>query len=191
MKNFFLFPLLLILLSACQKDILTTINSPSNDKISYEEVGLPYAVIGEKQDNPLEINNVISAFNQLPASTKDGVNAADINPTHKYIAFTPSNDDEYYALDDIDEDEVTLSAYPLDYDVTDGLIVPDERFVKNGYSYRWAYVPVDYDLSTIQCPYIYYYDIFPQQKMPLRNPEHHSHPIFWMLLNKSLMKFVG
>lgn len=160
MKNFFLFPLLLILLSACQKDILTTINSPSNDKISYEEVGLPYAVIGEKQDNPLEINNVISAFNQLPASTKDGVNAADINPTHKYIAFTPSNDDEYYALDDIDEDEVTLSAYPLDYDVTDGLIVPDERFVKNGYSYRWAYVPVDYDLSTIQCPYIYYYDIF-------------------------------
>ena len=24
---------------------------------------------------------------------------------NKYIAFTPSNDDEYYALDDIDEDE--------------------------------------------------------------------------------------
>ena len=79
---------------------------------------------------------------------------------HIYIAFTPTNEDEYYALDDIDESTVVISSYPLDYEVSDGLIVPDERFVTNGYSYKWAYVPLDYDLTAIECPYIYYYDIF-------------------------------
>lgn len=152
--------MLLISLAACQKENLFTIDLPSNDKPAHEEVLFQYAVIGEKHENPLEIKNVISAFNQLPVSTRAGFTVGDIKATHKYIAFTPSNDDEYYALDELDEDVVTLSAYPLDYDVTDGLIVPDERFVTNGYSYRWAYVPVDYDLGTIQCPYVYYYDIF-------------------------------
>ena len=158
-KNYAIF-LLFIFLSSCQKESSYTINSHSNDQKSREEIFFQYAVIGEKHENPLNIKNVISAFQQLPESTKGTFSLGDIKPTHKYIAFTPSNEDEYYSLDLLDEDLVTLSLYPLDYDVTDGLIVPDERFLTNGYSYRWAYVPVDYDLRAIKCPYIYYYDIF-------------------------------
>lgn len=160
MKKYSIVIMLIYFLSACQTDSLNKTDWPLNGKSAYEEVIFQHAVIGERIENPLDIKNVISAFNQLPLSTKGGVNEGDIKPTHKYLAFTPSNEDEYYALDEIDEGIVTLSSYPFDYDVTDGLIVPDDRFVTNGYSYRWAYVPIDYDLSTIKCPYVYYYDIF-------------------------------
>ncbi len=160
MKKISVLSVLLILLSACQKERLPIDDSSLDDKLASEEVLFQYAVIGEKHKNPLDIKNVISAFNQLPISTKSGINVEDIKPTHKYVAFTPSTEDEYYALDEIDEDVVTLSSYPLDYDVSDGLIVPDDRFVTNGFSYRWAYIPIDYDLGAIKCPYVYYYDIF-------------------------------
>lgn len=159
-KTIALLAFLLASFTACQKTSMTT--GMSSEKSDYfgDEILFQHAVIGERHQNPLEMKNVISAFNQLPASTKSGFTEEDIKPTHKYVAFTPSDEDELYALDDIDEDKVLLSSYPLDYDVTDGMIVPDSRFVTNGYSYRWAYVPVDYDLSKINCPYIYYYDIF-------------------------------
>ena len=135
MKKISVLSVLLILLSACQKERLPIDDSSLDDKLASEEVLFQYAVIGEKHKNPLDIKNVISAFNQLPISTKSGINVEDIKPTHKYVAFTPSTEDEYYALDEIDEDVVTLSSYPLDYDVSDGLIVPDDRFVTNGFSY--------------------------------------------------------
>lgn len=128
-----------------------------------------YAIIGEKQSNPLSMDNILNAFEQLDTKTRSGLKPEDIKATHRYIAFTPSNEDELYALDDIDENQIMLSSYPLDYEVSDGIIVPDERFVTNGFSYRWAYVPVDYDLEQIACPYIYYYDIFsPNEEVSTR-----------------------
>ena len=96
--------------------------------------------------------NAIAAFNKLSPETKNGYTVDDIKATHKYIAFTPTNEDEYYALNEIDETKVVLSSYPLDYEVSDGLIVPDNRFVINGFSYKWAYVPIDFDLTGIECP---------------------------------------
>lgn len=104
------------------------------------------------------------AFTKVDVAIREGFSVDDIIATHKYIAFTPTNEDELYALDDLDESKVLLSSYPLDYDVSDGMIVPDERFMINGYSYRWAYVPIDFDLTQIDCPYIYYYDIFSPER---------------------------
>lgn len=104
------------------------------------------------------------AFTKVDVAIREGFSVDDIIATHKYIAFTPTNEDELYALDDLDESKVLLSSYPLDYDVSDGMIVLDERFMINGYSYRWAYVPIDFDLTQIDCPYIYYYDIFSPER---------------------------
>lgn len=152
----------LLLLIACQKEI-DTISSHALLSNSEEEIlvtSVPEAVIGEKQANPLDIKYARQAFKILDTNTKAGFCEDDVQPTHKYIAFTPSNEDEFYAIIGLDDKELFLSSYPLDYEVSDGRIVPDQRFMTNGYSYKWAYIPIDYDLNQIDCPYIYYYDVF-------------------------------
>ncbi len=130
---------------------------PMAKEITIKE--LPQARIGRKIQNPFEIDNVRLAFNQLDQATKAGLSEEEIKPTHHYVAFTPSNDEELAAVQSIDENQIIIHYYPLDYEVSDGIITPDERFMINGYSFYWAYVPVGYDLSTINCPYIMYYDI--------------------------------
>lgn len=71
-KNLFIVSMLLLSIEACQKDSLSATDSFNNDKLSSEEVVFQYAKIGEQHPNPLEISNIISAFDQLPASTKSG-----------------------------------------------------------------------------------------------------------------------
>lgn len=167
MKKFLMFAALLPLALSCSKeldfsidDIETQPSFNSNQVHNTGEDLFPYAVIGEKHPNPLEIENMKQAFRSLTDKCKMGFSEKDILPTHKYIAFTPSNEKELIALDALKEEEVCLSSYPLDYDVSDGIIVPDDRFRTNGYAYRWAYVPYSFDLSKVECPYTYYYDIF-------------------------------
>lgn len=164
-KSIILFTVLSLI--SCQKG-LETIETPvvSSDEatisvsqdlfISHSEK----AVIGNKIPNPLSIDNMRKAFDMLPEMTKAGYSKNDIIPTHHYIAFTPSNEDEYYAIKAIKDEDVFISHYPLDYEVSDGLITPDPRFMINDYSYVWAYVPVNYELKNINCPYILYYDIY-------------------------------
>ncbi len=175
MKQRIIFISVLIALVACQKG-LEPIESPtiSSEQAAYsapQDLFISQceeAVIGERIPNPLSIENMRKAFSNLPEATKSGFSENDLVPTHHYIAFTPSNEDELYAVKGIKEEEMLIFHYPLDYEVSDGLITPDSRFMVNGYSYVWAYVPIDYDLSKISCPYIYYYDIYsPEYDAPI------------------------
>lgn len=159
-KHLYCFICAFVVLLSCSKGGITVDKGVDDEEIDFIISSIPEAVIGDKVTNPLDISVVIEAFNQLDPEVKSGYTVEDIKPTHIYIAFTPTNDNELGALDDIDEEIVLLSTYPLDYEVSDGLIVPDSRFMINGFSYRWAYVPVDYDLSKVHCPFVYYYDIY-------------------------------
>lgn len=161
MKKAFTILLILTIISSSCQDLSDT-NTLISDKNTNTEIvkSSIYSKIGEKKENPLRIENIINAFNSLPTETKGALQEQDIIATHKYIAFTPSNEDELYALERINDNKILLFSYPLDYEVTDGIITPDSRFMTNGYSYRWAYIPIDYDLNDIKCPYVYYYDIF-------------------------------
>ena len=164
MKKTGLFLCTLVVLVSCQ--LKDEVERPCTDALlqlppTISEIAidkLPQARIGNKTSYPLEISNVRRAFEMLDVSTKVGMTAEDIAPTHHYIAFTPSNDEELGALKSIDEDEIILHYFPVDYEVSDGIISPDERFMLNGYQYVWAFVPVNYDLESIKCPYIFYYD---------------------------------
>ena len=160
MKHSIIFLSILSLVIACQKTDLPLDTNMSTNTSFNNEVLFQYSVIGERHPNPLSIDNMKRAFENLDPMTKSGFTVDDIISTHKYVAFTPTNEDELYALENLDENVIVLSSYPFDYYVSDGLIVPDARFMTNGYSYRWAYVPIDFDLSTVNCPYVYYYDIF-------------------------------
>ena len=143
--------LLLAMATGCQKDINVLSKneeSPTPLPRVITEESL-YAVIGEQQANPLSLEVIKEAFGRLDPKTKGDIALEDIHATHKYIAFTPSNENELYAVLDIDEEDMLMFAYPPDYEMTDGLVVIDDRFKVNGFSYRWAYVPVDYDLSQV------------------------------------------
>ena len=164
MKSYFsIFGIILVFLS-CTKEIdnsaLFECNNNAGCIRNILVDSVPKSVIGGKRPNPLDISIVKEAFSQLDPVVKSGFTEEDIRATHKYIAFTPSSDEELGALDAIDETKILLSTYPLDYEVSDGVITSDPRFMLNGYSYQWAYVPIDYDLSGIDCPYVYYYDIY-------------------------------
>ncbi len=150
---------LLPLFCNCQQDKILSLDSVNDLNIT-GSIGFQYAKIGEQKPNPYAISNILSAFSQLDSKTKGQFTEYDIQATHHYIAFTPGNEDEFKEVHSLDENEFVLSTYPMDYDVSDGLILPDSRFMKNGYSYIWAYVPINVELSSIQCPYILYYDIY-------------------------------
>ena len=70
----------LIVLSSCSKDDILF----GDPDCPNEESLFQYSVIGEKQPNPLEISNVIAAFDQLPPETKCGFTSNDIKATHIY-----------------------------------------------------------------------------------------------------------
>lgn len=151
----------ILALVSCQKDVVTNNEEVSMESASSMVVSMDISaptVVGEKIPNPLNIANIKKAFKSLDVSVKSGYTEDDIEPTHKYVAFTPTCEDELYAL--MADSTLDLYLYPLDYEVSDGLVTADPRFVIDGFSYRWSYVPVDYDFSSVKCPYIYYYDIF-------------------------------
>ncbi|MBR5906498.1 MAG: hypothetical protein IKZ51_08635 [Bacteroidales bacterium] len=167
MKRYLLFILLIACFVGCQKtesypnDTMNLDTSFASIKEHEEYMdNVPDAIIGEKTPNPYSIDNIKAAFNNLPEATKAGFSESDIIATHTYIAFTPSNEDELYAIKAIKDDEMVLYHYPQDYEISDGRIVKDPRFTKNGYSYKWAYVPKGYDLSKINCPYEVLYDVY-------------------------------
>lgn len=152
--------LLLAVLVGCQTGLNIEVETNETTEISPLIITESmYAVIGEQIPNPLSLEIVKEAFTRLSPETKGDITLDDIQATHKYIAFTPANEDELYAVMDINEEDIILFSYPQDYVISDGIVVPDERFRTNGFSYRWAYVPIDFDLSQVGCPYVHYYDI--------------------------------
>ena len=165
---------LLFFFYGCQKEVIIQNASIESDLILNSNVEhdvyeneVPNAVIGNRIPNPYSLENIKAAFNRLPEETKAGYSESDIIATHTYIAFTPSNEDELYAVKAIKDDEMVLYHYPQDYEISDGRIVKDPRFTKNGYSYKWAYVPKGYDLSKIKCPYEILYDVYsPDIELP-------------------------
>ena len=149
----------LSLFASCDNKDSMELSCP--ESASFYEISsaeLTYAIVGEQIPNPLSLDIVKDAFSQLDYKTRAGYSAEDIVATHHYVAFKPGNDDEFCcikATDDID-----LFSYPLDYEVSDGFVVPDQRFMTGEFPYQWAYVPVEYDLSAIKCPYDILYDIW-------------------------------
>lgn len=158
-KIFYLLALSICATFSCTKSAIDVADRCLKQDLSCVLIDdVSFAVIGEKVENPLSITNILRAYDFLEGDVKSGVDRGDILPTHHYVTFMPETDedlDELLLLDDL-----SLFSYPLDYDVSDGQIVPDERFMKNGFSFMWAYVPVGFCLESVRCPHIINYDVF-------------------------------
>ncbi len=153
----------LIIIACEQEDVITTsdnlnIESVENS-ISLEQILSQKMSIGKKLPNPYSVSIMQSALENVKRKTKTNISIDSIYPTHHYVMFKPSCHNHYRAL--IMDDDLDINPYPLDHEIEGGWVVvdPDPRYSTNGYQHKWAYVPIDKDLSTIDCPYEILYDI--------------------------------
>lgn len=149
-RIFWLIPLLL---ASCSKDFVPEPNAGGDAPDAANALPTEVAVIGKKIQNPYSLSVMRHAYENLSPATRGSVAPQDIEATHLYVMFKPSNDKELNAI--LMQDGIFWYLYPLDYEVSDGWIELDPRpeFSTNGYQHRWAYVPVGRDLSNIDCPY--------------------------------------
>ena len=116
------------------------------------------AQIGEKIPNPYSLDIMNEALNQLTTKSRAGIEK--LEATHHYIMFKPECHAHYRSL--IMQDDLDLNSFPLDHEISNGWITtnPDPAFSTNGYSHKWSYIPIERDLTNIDCPYEILYDIF-------------------------------
>ena len=93
-------------------------------------------VLGDVIDIPYSIENLLKAYENLPAQTKSQINPEDIQPTHYYVRFYPKSIEEQDILRNI-KPYVFLSETPL-----------DRKVVVGGSSYHDPSIPED--LPTFQ-----------------------------------------
>ncbi|MBR1956562.1 MAG: hypothetical protein IKA13_04520 [Bacteroidales bacterium] len=151
-----------IAIASCEKLKSDTLyfseNTIENTTLSDFEIALTRnAVIGKKLPNPYKVDVMNEALRNL--QTKSDLGNVELKATHHYIMFKPENHEHYRSL--IMQDDIDLNSFPLDHEISSGLIVvdPNPAYSTNGYSHKWTYVPIDRDLSNIDCPYEILYDI--------------------------------
>lgn len=80
------------LLSSCQKtDSLSQTEEYSPESVileeQYYEKTEGQTVLGDAIDIPYSIENLLTAYNNLPTSTKSLIDEKDIKPTHYYVKY--------------------------------------------------------------------------------------------------------
>ena len=109
------------------------------------------ASFGEQTGHPFSMENVLKAYGNLPVETRAAFSADQIAPTHKYVRFVPTCDDEADAV--LRHTELDIYQYPLDCEITEGFIGINNPFEINGYPQYWTVVPADCPLNSFDCPY--------------------------------------
>ena len=144
---------------------------------SIDDILMQEAVIGEEQPNPYRTENLKKALGEISKQTKAEYSEDLIEATHHYVVFLPECHEHYRRL--VLKDDLDLYPYPLDHQVSDGWIMTDPAYSINGIQHRWTYVPMDYDLESIGCPYEVLYDVMDLDNCP--DPETRSSNIYYTL----------
>lgn len=129
----------LVVFASCQKE--SELSSISENMFS-EKAETDFVttegqtVLGDVIDIPYSIENLLKAYDNLPAQTKSQIDLEDIQPTHYYVRFYPKSIEEQDILRNI-KPYVFLSETPL-----------DRKVVVGGSSYHDPSIPAD--LPTFQ-----------------------------------------
>lgn len=89
---------ILSLLVSCQNELpidlaqleITPIAEQQEEFVPSDEM----IQLGRKLENPYSFENMRRTFDLLPAESRGGFSAEDIQPTHLYVKFKPKNVDE-------------------------------------------------------------------------------------------------
>ena len=140
------------ILSSCT---LAQISEEKNETLlvfeDFYQGELRLASFGEQTGHPFSIDNVLRVINSLPIETRSGVEESQITPTHQYLRFTPSSDDQLWAIQS--RSEIDLYQYPLDCDISGGFVGIENPFEVDGFPQYWCILPIDYCLECIDCPF--------------------------------------
>lgn len=108
-----------VLISSCTKEVLTeTLYTPlANTKASSSSTfNDGPMMIGQRLDNPYNVNNMRAAYDSLVKSGEPiNVPITIITTTHYHIKFTPKNADEFNDLEEIEN--LDLFDHPLDCEI--------------------------------------------------------------------------
>ena len=133
---------MLIFITGCVKNDEFQIITADGNPVSAEVFDPTKKVVfGNKIENPYSIENMLIAFNSLPAGTRGGVSADDlIKTTHKYLKFTLCNDEQYNAI--CRDTSIILSYYPLDLEIVSSGYYEDEGS-EDDTRIRYTSVPIE------------------------------------------------
>lgn len=102
--------------------------------------------LGSKLENPFSIMNMQKAADNLKSS---GEKDKKIKPSHLYVRFLPKNGEELNYF--IDESNLELFDYPLDYEITkEGDYYHDPDIPSGEPTWLYTVVPIDYKLPKIK-----------------------------------------
>ena len=164
--------LLLLLVVGCSRESVEfpEISELAPDVDLYQPGRL--ATFGEQTGHPFSMENVLKAYGNLPVETRAAFSADQIAPTHKYVRFVPTCDDEADAV--LSHTELDIYQYPLDCEITEGFVGIDNPFAVNGFPQYWTVVPADCPLDQFDCPYEVESDLWmPEylEEAPVRSSE--------------------
>ncbi|MBO7616186.1 MAG: hypothetical protein J6T22_03170 [Bacteroidales bacterium] len=141
--------LLVLLVISCSKEGIENVENMSK---LIEEESFPIATFGEQTGHPFSMENVLTAYYNLPIETRSSFDLDQIVPTHKYVCFVPTSEDE---MDSIQrKNDLDYYQYPLDCEITEGFVGIDNPFMINGFPRYWCVVPNDCPLDAFGCPYV-------------------------------------
>lgn len=147
---------ILSLLVSCQNELPIDLAQPEITPIAeQQEEFVPsdeMIQLGRKLENPYSLENMRRALKQLPAESRSGFSAEDIQPTHLYVKFKPKNVDE---LDTMLWSDSTLHFYdyPLDYEqISGGCHYHDPSLPEGVPTYYYVSIPVGHPIPEV-CEY--------------------------------------
>lgn len=132
------------------KGVRSTNASDSQDSPSSIDDNL-LATFGEQMGHPFSIERVVGAFRSLSNEVRSGARESDICSTHKYVRFMPSSENELWEIKK--REDLIIYPYPLDCEITEGLVGINNPFLKNGFPQYWCIVEMNYPLEEIICPF--------------------------------------
>ena len=149
MKNYLYIILLSMsfIVGSCSYDLIETIDTPQvttegNARPDYSFSEGP-TVLGKDISIPYSIDNLRAAFDLLPQDTKSGYTIEDIQPTHYYIKFSPTDG---FQLDLLrNTPGLILSEVPLDREiVVGGIYYHDPELPMSQPTYQYSTLEIEY-----------------------------------------------
>lgn len=155
-KRLFLVASIALLLASCQNELPIDLVQPDITPIvEQQEEFVPsdgMIQLGKKLENPYSLENMRKALELLPAESRSGFSAEDIQPTHLYVKFKPKNVDE---LDAMLWSDSSLDFYdhPLDYEqVSGGRYYHNPSLPEGVPTYYYVSIPVGHPIPEV-CEY--------------------------------------
>lgn len=142
----------IIIFTSCENNLLSnqiTNNKSTDSKINASGKKL---VLGDKINDPYEINNINAANISLRSSSTNTLDTITANMI--YLRFLPYNEEE---LDILKSDtDLILFDYPLNYEIAEvGDYYHDPTLPESAITWQYSVVPVNYSIPKIKHEVIY------------------------------------